>query len=1179
MAVAEATRRWIALVCAAVIACKLPLSEAALDSGIVPSRFLTARSGIGTDPLFLYYFPECVTGGTTFADSIIPSALGTLSSPTTPVCPSNNGFTNSNNGVVVDGTRSLSLSGFVSSNQISGTITDFSLELWVRTDSALDVASAQYVLFEIGESTPGGSGFGWGCGSEYVARLVYFQSGLLRFEFEDSNALSCALTDVAAAFTFTQGQLYHIVVTVEEGVAATLYADAVSLAGGGASSGGTGGINFGATTSEFVYVGDSPGALSTSGIAVTRPWDGEILMAAFYDIRLTQPQISSLLTAFLPNHRPAVKTSSRTGQEDANLTISFTSLVDYYDEDEKSSTVTAALQFLIESTPSSGFLFDDTGVISVAGGAHTVVGTLQYGQNVPNLFNFTDSFTYSVDDQIAAKTAAATMNLFIGASNDIPVAENIQISTPAFQIVDVVFQGSDNNDCSGPTCEGGFEPQSMQVQVVGNSFGQLKRVNGGTLDCTAPLGADITNGQTFTLNSQGQFLACYEAAGDDTINANGIVGIDSITYTVSDAFETSPSGTVTVTVTSVLSVANTLTHVQTEDEVVESAGNATGSAFDKTYAIDLIGIDNKCDDVDITGTIVTPKVGVSGCPRQKEYVISPPLPSTGTLLVDDGGSIKAITDADLVAEGFYLIPGNGSKVLFLPNENFFNAAPHPLCKFSLTGADTQISRCAVGSPYLGPACVGPFCADGTPFTTLSFNGTFGFCSESTCPAEINYRLKIGLAISEEDTTPDIQIFVKSTLDRNPLVFFPARSLGAGGTGYGKFDTPLRTDSGDPMVLDPLDQDQRIVGARFLLGGAATQSKIRVSSTLIGSRPTNDDLAYDNCFFQGCDKDADASIFTFPSQMNEFLAALTYSHIDNTKNLEENLSVFIRDRYLFTADPPDQESYLYVLVLNFAESGGGGGGILSDIQFIAIASSVGLLILMCLISYCGCLGTRARNMTRSCLQVQSLLTRDNEVPHTEAEKRKSLRHSRDLMDAEKAMRKEIHDRQSGERCVLRLLWCASVICPCCCKYEGKKLKLDEEETERRMIGFLEQKLAHPPKEDDETHVVDEDHWLDWRLVYDEQDHPFWWNQRTGQSQWYSPFPEGHPMLETLKKQHLGLREEKEAAGKKKAKRGPPPKPKKSKKGKKRGPPPKPKGPKPKRFDPAPPPPKGGKKLDR
>ena len=1168
------------MVIGAMLACSMSLSEAALDSGIVPARFLTERTNIGTNPLFLFYFPECVTGGTTFSDSESTAPIGTLSSPRTPVCPSNDGFTNSNNGVTMDGTKRTTLTGFQSSAQLSGTITDFSIELWVRTTSALDVTNAEYVLFEIAESVPGGSGFAWGCVTEYALRLVYLTSvSALQFEYKPANLGVCGLTDAFAFFTFTPGQLYHIVVSVDESSGITIYLDGVSEATGNANQGN---LDLGALASSFVYIGDSPGALSTSNQANQRPWDGEILLVSFYDIALSQPQAASLRTAFLPNHPPAVRTTSRVGEEDNSLIINFTNLVDYYDEDEKAPVpLTQSIQFLVETTPGAGTLSDDTGVIDVSGGAHTIVGQLSYSQNVPNAFNFSDSFTFSVDDQVApTKSAAATMNLFIGATNDIPTAEDVNVQTAAFQIVPVVFQGTDNNDCI-PNCESGFEPRRMNFVSVGSSFGQLKQVNGGTLDCTAPLGADINSGQ-FLLDSQGQFLACYEAAGDDTINSNGIVGVDTITYTVSDAFETSPSGTVTVTVTSVLSVLSTFNHVQIEDEVTEIAGNLTGLSLNKSYAIELVGVDNKCDDV--IGEQVVPKVGVLGCPRVKEYGISRPLPTQGTILVDDGGVLKAVTESDLNAEGFYVVPGNGSKVLFVPDANYFNVAPYPLCKNNIVpGVDTQISICAIhetqpSNPYEGPSgiCAGPFC---TSFTTLSFNGTFGFCSASTCPVELHYRLKVGVAISEEDAVADINVFVQSTLDRTPLIFSPSRSLAANGGGYPKnVNTPVRTSSGEPMRLDPIDQNQRIIGAQFVLSGNADESRLKVASSLLSAKPRDDDLQYDQCFFQGCDPKEPldlAIIRTYASQMDEFMAALEFSHIGNAKNLEENLNVVIRDIFEFLAAPENFESFLILLVTNFDGGGGGGNGILSDIQFIAIASAVGLLILMCLISYCGCLGTRARNLTRSCLQVQSLLTRDNEVPYSDADQRKSIRNSRDLKGAEEAMIKEIRKRHAGERFVLNLIWCGSKLCPCCITYDPKMARVtSDEEEERKMIAFLEQKLAHAPKDDDRTHVIDEEHWTDWRLEYDEQDHPFWWNQRTGQSQWYSPFPEGHPMLEDAKKrfERKGLREEEP----KKNKRGAPPKPKKNKK---RKPPPKPKGKRPnngKLFEPKPPP---GPKQDR
>ena len=1173
------------LLTAVVVAFSLHGSDAALDSSIVPTRFLTARTAIGTDPLFLYYFPECVTGGTSFADSISPSSLGALSSPTTPVCPSNDGFTNSNNGVVVDGTRGTSLSGFQSANQLSGTITDFSIELWVRTTSALDAPSAQYVLFEVAESAPGGSGFGWLCAQEFALRLVYQASiSELLFQYKPTGSGSCSNTDASASFTFTSGQLYHIVISVDAVSGIDIIIDGSSQATGSTNLGD---LDLASVAQSFVYVGDSPGALSTSLDGTVFPWDGEILLAAFYTgVALTTTQAGNLRTAFLPNSRPAVKTSSRVGEEDNNLTITFSNLVDYYDEDEKSSTVTATIQFIVESTPSFGDLFDSTGLISVSGGAHTIVGTLRYFQSTPNSFNFSDSFTYSVDDQIAAKTAAATMNLFIGATNDVPTADDINIQTPAFQIATVTFQGRDQNDCAGPTCEDGFAPIRMDTVSVGNSFGQLRRVNGGTQTCEAPLGTPITGGENFILDSQGQFVACYEAAGDDTINSNGIVGVDTITYTVSDAFETSSAGTVTVTVTSVLSVLSTFIHVQNEDEVTESVGNVSGLAFNKSYAIELVGVDNKCDDV--IGENVVPKVGVLGCPRVKEYAISRPLPTSGTILVDDDGVIKAVTEADLNAEGFYVVPGNGSRVIFLPEANFFNAAPHPLCKNNIVpGVDTQISICAIhattpADPYQGPACTGPLCSDTIPFTTTSFNGTFGFCSETECPGEIHYRLKIGLAISEEDSTADVNVFVKSTLDRTPLVFSPARSLAGNQRGYAKnTNTPVRTSNNEPMLMNPIDQNQRILEVRFVLAGSASQSRIQVEPVFLGTKPRNDDLQYDGCWFQGCEPSEPldlATIATFPSQLDQFMENLQYFHIDNTKNLEENLNVIVRDIYEFTGAAENFDNNLLILVLNFESSGGGGNGILSDIQFIAIASAVGLLILMCLISYCGCLGTRARNLTRSCFKVQSLLSRDNEVPYSASAERKSLRNSRDLQGAERAMRQELHKRHAGERFVLKLLWCASVLCPCCCTYDPKKVKIEtDDDDERKMIAFLQQKLAHAPKDDDRTHVIDEEHWTDWRLEYDEQDHPFWWNQRTGQSQWYSPFPEGHPMLEQVKKQHLekeGLRGNDESI--KKDKRGAPPKPKKNKK---RKPPPKPKGKKPKNgklFEPKPPP---GPKLDR
>lgn len=100
-------------------------------------------------------------------------------------------------------------------------------------------------------------------------------------------------------------------------------------------------------------------------------------------------------------------------------------------------------------------------------------------------------------------------------------------------------------------------------------------------------------------------------------------------------------------------------------------------------------------------------------------------------------------------------------------------------------------------------------------------------------------------------------------------------------------------------------------------------------------------------------------------------------------------------------------------------------------------------------------------------------------------------------------------------MLKLIWCGSTLCPCCFTHDPKKAQLSSDEEEERAMLCI---FAPPgaPKDDDRTHVIDEEHWTDWRLEYDEQDHPFWWNQHTGQSQWYSPFPEGHPLLEVAKK---------------------------------------------------------------
>ena len=216
-------------------------------------------------------------------------------------------------------------------------------------------------------------------------------------------------------------------------------------------------------------------------------------------------------------------------------------------------------------------------------------GSFTYTPNT-NYNNGPDSFTYKANDG-AADSNIATVSIIVNAVNDVPTANNQEVTTPEDTSVLITLTGSD------------IEGSALEFQITsGPSHGTL-----GEVTVTGPTTATVT----------------YTPA----LNFNGI---DSFLFTVDDGTNESPAATIMITVSSVNDGPTANNQAVTTDE-------------DTSVAITLTGSDPENNP--LTFTVETPpaKGSLNGSPPNMTYIPNPNSWGTDsfTFTVSDGSITSA----------------------------------------------------------------------------------------------------------------------------------------------------------------------------------------------------------------------------------------------------------------------------------------------------------------------------------------------------------------------------------------------------------------------------------------------------------------------------------------------------------------------------------------------------------
>eukprot|EP00511_Aplanochytrium_stocchinoi_P010834 CAMPEP_0204862682 /NCGR_PEP_ID=MMETSP1348-20121228/2728_1 /ASSEMBLY_ACC=CAM_ASM_000700 /TAXON_ID=215587 /ORGANISM="Aplanochytrium stocchinoi, Strain GSBS06" /LENGTH=1218 /DNA_ID=CAMNT_0052012757 /DNA_START=153 /DNA_END=3809 /DNA_ORIENTATION=+ len=1038
-----------------------------------------------------------------------------------------NTFVNSRNGIKLsDATGSSSKSSCVAtSSAIGSTIANsmisngFSIELWYHNfdTSVTEYTESDHVLFEIANASYSGPAQ---CGLHYSVRLAYSsasQQVVLRVD-DDQNPGGCPLPITAVLSNADFQGLHHLAITyLATGPSSgtrtvNFYHDGVSIGSSVASTNATADIN-----SAYSLI------LGCSTDSIKAEAEGEFNAFALHSTALSPGNISTNFEAFLPNSHPVVADVEIDHLEDDSTDINFTNM--YYDFDEEQGKDSEqSITLIVSSLPPRGVLSDDiTITVEVADlPDYAATGTLHYNQTIQNEFTGTDQFDFKISDGGAGFgiSDTATITLNFQPTNDAPVAIAENYTVPEAKERELVLSGTDIPDQGSL---GIHQPTDIEITSATTLvYGRLRLKTGGN----ACDGGTIINSFPHTItavNESNVWTAriCYEAFqtnDNDTASEDGVVGVDKVVHTIVDgsAAVSDPVDNF-VTVTSVLNVgcdefgSLSCMEIMTEDTEL---------------LFELKGTDSACDD-----RFPEP----SGCDlREKKFVIFG-LPEHGTLFANKsgGGDPEPITQEEVsTGDGFETLD---PFIRYVPDPNYFNMglylpcfdnAPNP----GIIGNSACADRFLTSSTYTHHPCAPvPSVTFGQPpyslcgytpakYTTRSMHGqnitSLGFCSASVeegCPAKIFYRLKIGQVVSPlniAQATPGHIIWVLNQESNDEVTILSEDDYD--GFEQDKFALIRGKNSGKPMRLTGVTQD--VTNIQISIDDNVGEDSAYALSASAGSEIPNiigkDFLFEDNCIFQGC-RNSSFEVWGIESKLNYVLSELRFQYNgDVPKNKQVKVATF-----LTTSDPyvnklslqNNVEPYVFNMLIGETVTDSA-CGLICDLKFIAIASSAGILILMCLISYLNSAGHCCVNRARAFGNVAEVINRKDPFV---VQKRTGDR-------LEHEIEAQIHHTAREVKKAGFFLWILACLCPCCCTYDRQSVNnaADEHNIAREVAHDLSDKLASERLPGgDYAHernydVSDPEHIFNWEkhtIVKNGKQVAYYYNSVTDKSQWHSPFP--------------------------------------------------------------------------
>jgi len=842
--------------------------------------------------------------------------------------------------------------------------------------------------------------------------------------------------------------------------------------------------------------------------------EGLMLGVAIYSQALTLGQVEDLHDAFLPNSDPVVLSDFNfTHAEDANTLINFS--LAFFDFEESSQTI----DFNIVTRPSDGIFSDNSGDITTNG--VQVDGDLMYRQNTEHLFDNTDEFVFTVTDGFAT-SGNSNGDIIYTPTNDDPVIISQNFSVPEGREREVKLIGQDLLDKNGAPSN---QPVDITINSVGTTanFGTWKFVNGS--ECNN--GNDITFPETLTVAAEGDdwvITICYLAnpAGVGPPTDDGIIGTDTISYFISDgdgadsAVETS-----TMFVTSVINVGCDEFGEVSCMEVMEE---------DTEAIIELQGFDAECDDKD--------PVPAACVNRSKTFIIFA-LPEFAEVYVNKTGfsEPQLLTAQDLEDStdpaGYVLLD---QYVNLVPNANYFNMAIYESCNANPTGTTAQ-SNCAdpAGShnpcsppsgtfgqaPYsLCDASSEPgFTADYTTSSmSVSNRTTLGLCDNGVdegCPIELFYRVRVGVVTSPlnlAQATPATIVWVLNNEDD------VATTISDENMGIFREDTAalvVGADDGLPIVLDDVSQDATNMridvddnqGDLTAYSINQEASDAFASTDFVGVDFFIDDSRGKFCIFSGC-RNTSLEVQGVASKLNFMLKNMRFIYNGQVPDgTQESIPMFMRVIYPYriTGFGSVTETRTLNMLIGIPAKDSD-CGIICDLRFIAIASSAGILILMCLISYMQSAGHCCFRRARAFQNISGVMNRSEGI---------NRRNGAGVV-IEHEVEHAIHSSAQQVKKAGFFLWMFSALCPCCCTYDKDAVNraADEHAIARTVADDLRHKVAEDRlPAGDLNHemnysTADPEHIFNWEkhtTIKDGRQVTFYYNRVTDKSQWHSPFP--------------------------------------------------------------------------
>ncbi|MCK6471603.1 MAG: Ig-like domain-containing protein, partial [Planctomycetes bacterium] len=272
-------------------------------------------------------------------------------------------------------------------------------------------------------------------------------------------------------------------------------------------------------------------------------------------------------------------------------------------------------------------------------------GTVDYTHDGSE--NFTDSFTYTIEDTRGSVTGAATVSITINSINDKPVANNDSASVDEGQSVNIGVADNDSD------ADNALDLTSVQV-ITGVAHGSLNVKTDGTVDYTHDGSENFTDSFTYTIKDASNAVSST-ATVSVTINS-----VNDAPVAYDDGFTIDEDTPLNDTLSTDDAENDTLTFILVSNPSLGSVaidpdtGDFTYTPFSNQTGIDTFTFKVNDGDKDSNTATITIDIGA---------VNDKPVAQAGTLnALEDtaaGGTLSA-TDADS-ANLTYSIVSNGSK--------------------------------------------------------------------------------------------------------------------------------------------------------------------------------------------------------------------------------------------------------------------------------------------------------------------------------------------------------------------------------------------------------------------------------------------------------------------------------------------------------------------------------------